>query len=183
MNRKGFTLIELLAVIILLGIVLVFTVPNILDTYKNSKLKTEKVFVDKLSDVIDGHIKLNSYEIEFNEEVDGKKCLEHTYEDDKEICTTDKTYTVKINKGEILVSKIIEGKLISESDYINAGNKDVKCNINAKIEVYKDSDYVYCHKVQASELACLTEEYIKSICPDENQTCYAIDTCVWEEAK
>lgn len=181
MNRKGFTLIELLAVIVLLGLVSVFTIPNISETYKNSKLKTEKVFVDKLSDVIDGHIKLNSYEIEFNIELDGKKCFEYTYEDEKEKCKEDKTYTVKINKAQFPISKIIEGNLISESEYINAGNKGVKCNINAKIEVYKDSDYVYCHKVQASELACLTEEYIKSICSNQNQTCYAIDTCIWEE--
>ena len=176
MNRKGFTLIELLAVIVLLGIVLIFTVPNVIDTYKNSKLKTEKVFVDKLSDVIDGHIKLNSDEIEFTEEIEGKKCLKYTYEDDKEICISDKTYTVKINKGTIPISKIIEGKLISESDYINAGNKDVKCNINAEIEVYKDSDYVYCHKVKKEELGCLTQKYKDSITSD-----YVIDTCVWSK--
>ena len=183
MNRKGFTLIELLAVIILFGLILVFTVPNVVEIYKNSKLKTEKVFIDKLSDVIDGHIKLNNYEIQFNEEIDGKKCLEYRYDSNKEICKEGKLYAVKINKGEITVGKIIEGNLIYESDYINAGNKDVKCNVNAKIEVYKDSDYVYCHKVQASELACLTEDYIKLICPDENKTCYAIDTCTWEEDK
>lgn len=160
MNRKGFTLIELLAVIILLGLVLVFTVPNIVDTYKNSKLKTEKVFVDKLSDVIDGHIKLNSSDFNFSQDGTAQK--------------EDQTGRVTIYKDMITINDIIEGKLISESDYINAGNKDVKCNIDAEIEVYKDSDYVYCHKVEKESLGCLTDEYKASITGD-----YVIDTCVW----
>ena len=160
MNRKGFTLIELLAVIVLLGLVLVFTVPNIIDTYKNSKLKTEKVFVDKLSDVIDGHIKLNSSDLYFTQDGTANK--------------EDVQGTVTIYKDIITINEIIEGNLISESDYINAGNKDVKCNINAEIEVYKDSDYVYCHKVKKESLACLTKEYKDSITGN-----YVIDTCVW----
>jgi prepilin-type N-terminal cleavage/methylation domain-containing protein len=160
MNRKGFTLIELLAVIVLLGLVLVFTVPNIVETYKNSKLKTEKVFADKLSDVIDGHIKLNSSNFNFLQ--DGTATKEGI------------EGTVTIYKDVITINKIIEGKLISESDYINAGNKDVKCNINAEVEVYKDSDYVYCHKVKKESLGCLTKEYKDSITGN-----YVIDTCVW----
>ena len=162
MNRKGFTLIELLAVIILLGLVLVFTVPNIVDTYKNSKLKTEKIFVDKLSDVIDGHIKLNSSDLSFTQ--DGTATKEG------------QSGTVTIYKSAITINEIIEGKLISVSDYINAGNKDVQCNINAGIEVYKDSDYVYCHKVKKEELGCLTQEYKDSITSD-----YVIDTCIWSK--
>lgn len=160
MNRKGFTLIELLAVIILLGIVLVFTIPNVMDTYKNSKLKTEKVFVDKLSDVIDGHIKLNSNDFNFVQDGTANK--------------EGQTETVTIYKSAITINDIIESKLISESDYINAGNKDVKCNINAEIEVYKDSDYVYCHKVKKESLGCLTNDYNNSITGD-----YVIDTCIW----
>lgn len=160
MNRKGFTLIELLAVIMLLGIVLVFAVPNILDTYKNSKLKTEKVFVDKLSDVIDGHIKLNSSDFTFLQDGTAQK--------------EGQTGRVTIYKDMITVNDIIEGKLISESDYINAGNKNVQCNVNAEIEVYKDSDYVYCHKVKKESLGCLTQEYKASSAGD-----YVIDTCVW----
>ena len=41
MNRKGFTLIELLAVLVVLGIVLVISIPSITDAYKNSKIKSE----------------------------------------------------------------------------------------------------------------------------------------------
>ncbi len=164
MNRKGFTLIELLAVIVLLGLVLVFTIPNITDTYKKSKLKTEKIFVDKLSDVIEGHIKLNSSELAFT--FDGRAQKDG------------QTGTVDIYKSTITIQNIINGNLLSETDYINAGNKETKCNVNAEIEVYKDSDYVYCHKLKKESLGCLTTEYKNSIITE-----YAIDTCIWEEVK
>ena len=36
MNKKGFTLIELLAVIVLLGIVLVITVPTVIGNVRNN---------------------------------------------------------------------------------------------------------------------------------------------------
>ena len=53
MNRKGFTLIELLAVIVILGIILTFAVPSITNIYKESKLKTEEMFLNELSKSID----------------------------------------------------------------------------------------------------------------------------------
>lgn len=40
MNRKGFTLIELLAVIVLLGLVLVVTVPSVIGSVNNSKISS-----------------------------------------------------------------------------------------------------------------------------------------------
>ena len=62
MNKKGFTLIELLAVIVVLGIVLVVTIPSIATSINNNKLSAlntlskeiakwydEKVLEDKLS--------------------------------------------------------------------------------------------------------------------------------------
>ena len=67
MNRKGFTLIELLAVIVILGIILTFAVPSITNIYKESKLKTEWMFLNELSKSIDSYVTLNSDKIAFNE--------------------------------------------------------------------------------------------------------------------
>ena len=67
MNRKGFTLIELLAVIVILGIILTFAVPSITNIYKESKLKTEEMFLNELSKSIDSYVTLNSDKIAFNE--------------------------------------------------------------------------------------------------------------------
>ena len=66
MNRKGFTLIELLAVIVVLGLVLLISVPIISDAYTKSKIKSEEVFVDRLTQAIDSYVKLNSDTMSFS---------------------------------------------------------------------------------------------------------------------
>lgn len=168
MNRKGFTLIELLAVIVVLALILVISFPNFLDVLKNNKLKNEQIFVDRLSQTIDSYVSLNSDEISFSSYRTGTK--------------TGSNGTVSIYKGTITVQNIIADKIISEEDYINPGNKDYinldtnrkGCNPDAIIEVYRDSDYVYCHKVKKDDLGCLSKEFKDSINGD-----YVVDTCVW----
>lgn len=164
MNRKGFTLIEVLAVIIVLAIILVIAAPSISNVYNNSKLKSEEVFTNRLSTIIGSYVKLNTDTIGFVREE------ESVAKDDQDIT---------IYKGTITINNIINDNLLPIEDYINAGNKDAQCNSNAMVEVYRDSDFVYCHKVEASSLGCITEEYIKSICHEEDETCYVIDTCIW----
>lgn len=165
MNRKGFTLIEVLAVIIILGIILVVAVPNLLNAYEASKLKSEEIFTGRLSGIIDSYIKLNSDEIGFTS--DGTATKEEEGE----------AYTVNISKGTINIQDIINDELISQEDYKNPGNTEVSCSTSAEIEVYRDSDFVYCHKVKKDSLGCLTDNYKNSITGD-----YVIDTCIWEEA-
>lgn len=162
MNRKGFTLIELLAVIVVLSLILVITFPNLTNVFKNSKLKNEQIFVDRLSQTIDSYVSLNSDQITFEDYGTGTK--------------TGSNGTVSIYKGTITVQNIINDKIITAEDYINPGNKEVQCNKNAEIEVYRDSDYVYCHKVKKDALDCLSKEFKDSITGD-----YVIDTCVWEK--
>lgn len=162
MNRKGFTLIELLAVIVVLALILVITFPNLTNVFKNSKLKNEQIFVDRLSQTIDSYVSLNSDQITFEDYGTGTK--------------TGSNGTVSIYKGTITVQNIINDKIITAEDYINPGNKEVQCNKNAEIEVYRDSDYVYCHKVKKDALDCLSKEFKDSITGD-----YVIDTCVWEK--
>ena len=156
MNKKGFTLIELLAVIVVLGLVLVVTIPTIGDSYRKSKLKSEEIFVKRLSEIIDEYIKLNSDELNDFEKIEDSYTKESQ---DKEVTVWKTTKTIK---------NIIDSGLLKSSDYVNAGNKDKKCNSNAQIEVYKDSDGVYCHKLYTDSLDCLTDEYV-------------IDTCVWSK--
>ena len=163
MNRKGFTLIELLAVLVVLGIVLVISIPSITDAYKNSKIKSEEAFVQRLTQTIDSYVKLNSDEITFGETGTGTK---------KE---NDSTYTITYQKGIVEVNKIIKSTILTQKDFINAGNKDAECNTNAQIEVYKDSDFVYCYKVAKDSLECLTDEYKNKIADN-----YVINTCAWK---
>ena len=164
MNRKGFTLIELLAVIVVLGLVLVVTIPSITSAYKNSKIKSEEVFVDRLTQAIDSYVKLNSDEIEYQSKGTGTK---------KE---NDKEYDITYQMGTITINDIIKDGILTQKDFVNAGNKEISCNTAAEVEVYKDSDFVYCYKMKKDNLNCFTEAYKENIDGD-----YAIDTCVWKE--
>ena len=162
MNRKGFTLIELLAVIVVLGLVLLISVPIISDAYTKSKIKSEEVFVDRLTQAIDSYVKLN--EIEYKSTGNGKKT-----ENGKE-------YDITYQKGTITIQKIIDDGILTQKDFVNAGNKDATCNTDAEVEVYKDSDFVYCYKVAKDSLGCLTDEY-----QDKIKDNYVINTCAWTE--
>ena len=166
MNRKGFTLIELLAVIVVLGLVLLISVPIISDAYTKSKIKSEEVFVDRLTQAIDSYVKLNSDTMSFSCESD--RCEGRKTENGKE-------YDITYQKGVITINDIINDGILTQKDFVNAGNKDATCNTTAKIEVYKDSDFVYCYKVHKDSLGCLTKEYKSTIKGD-----YAIDTCEWK---
>lgn len=164
MNRKGFTLIELLAVLVVLGIVLVISIPSITDAYKNSKIKSEEAFVQRLTQTIDSYVKLNSDEITFDITGTGIKNENGS------------KYTINYQKGKVEVSKIIKSGILTQKDFINPGNKDAKCKTDAQIEVYKDSDFVYCYKMPITNLTCLSDNY-KEKHKDET---YAINTCAWE---
>ena len=175
MNRKGFTLIELLAVLVVLGIVLVISIPSITDAYKNSKIKSEEAFTQRLSQIIDSYVKLNSDEFIFESAGTANK-----EEDDSiyQVNIWKASIIVENIKSEITVQNVIDDKLILEKDYVNPGNKDVKCNSNAEIEVYKDSDFVYCYKVERNKLGCLINKYNED--NDLPEKKYVINTCVWE---
>lgn len=166
MNRKGFTLIELLAVIVVLGLVLVVTIPSITSAYKNSKIKSEEVFVDRLTQAIDSYVKLNSDTMSFSCKSD--RCEGRKTENGKE-------YDITYQKGVITINDIIKDGILTQKDFVNAGNKETSCETSAEVEVYKDSDFVYCYKMKKDSLKCLTDTY------KENIGDYAIDTCVWKE--
>lgn len=177
MNRKGFTLIELLAVIVVLGLVLLISVPIISDAYTKSKIKSEEVFVDRLTQAIDSYVKLNSDTMSFSCKSDNK-CVGRKTVNEKD------TYTITYQMGIITINDIINDGILTQKDFVNAGNnnkdsnnnKDAKCNNDAEVEVYKDSDFVYCYKMEIDSLNCLTDAYKKN-------KKYAIDTCEWTPEK
>ncbi len=171
LNKKGFTLIELIAVIVILSIILVFVVPNLLDTYKRSKLKTEKAFVDQLSKGIESYITLYSNEMSFSK-VDGNFVKEIT--DNR----SDKpSYDVNVYKVDIKVKDIIKNNIIEASEYRNPGNREATCSQDAIIYIYRDSDFVYCFKMPPMD--CLTDDF-KS---EEGyvKDGYVLDTCIWKK--
>lgn len=163
-NRKGFTLIELIAVIVILSIILIVVTPNLIETYKESKLKSEGLFIKQLTKSVESYVSLNGSNLEYTYFAEAKKSLE----------VENRNYTVEVSKSEITIQDIIDSNIIEENEYRNPGNKDKKCDKEAEIEVYRDSDYVYCFKIKKDSFDCLTYEYKQSIGED------AIDTCIWK---
>ena len=169
MNRRGYTFIELLGVIVLLGLVLVISIPSITGALKRSRVKSEEVFLNKLSDTIDSFVSMHSDDFKYTFVNGGTK--------ENEIgSNTVKIYRAEINNSEITMQNIINDGLIKASDFKDPAFGD-ECNGNAIVEIYRDSDYVYCHKIRVDSLNCLSEDYI-----EEHSGIYAIDTCIWQYA-
>lgn len=177
MNKKGFTLIELLAVIVVLGLVLIISVPNLTDVYKNSKLKTEEIFIDKLSKRIEEYIDFNkdTWSFENGPVIKTKK-----------VPNSDSTEVTVWWKDDINFQELLESKLVTKGDFIDPNTKK-NCSegnsTNSTIEVYKDTDYVYCFVVRKKsfnieETSCLSDDYLnKYTMDDESQI---INTCPWD---
>lgn len=150
MNKKGFTIIELLATIIILAIVSGIATTGVLSAINTSKLKSEKVFVNKLSNLIDDYLDLvpptqkNGPTYTFN------KCKDA-------YCT--ETYSVtasqmlKSDGTQITISDLISAGVVTQNDLINPKNKKQCFNTSAnpEIVIYKDSDYVYHYYVDLSD--------------------------------
>lgn len=180
MNKKGFTLIELLAVIVVLGLVLIISVPNLTDVYKNSKLKTEEIFIDKLSKKIEEYIDFNKDTWSFENEAGIKT---------KKVPNSESTeVTVSVWSENITFQKLLDSKLVTKGDFIDPNTKK-NCSEgngttegNGIIEVYKDTDYVYCFVVRKKsfnieETSWLSDDYLnKYKMDDESQI---INTCPW----
>lgn len=172
MNKKGFTLIELLAVIVVLGLVLIISVPNLTDVYKNSKLKTEEIFIDKLSKKIEEYIDFNKDTWSFENEAGIKT---------KKVPNSESTeVTVSVWSENITFQKLLDSKLVTKGDFIDPNTKKNCSEGNGIIEVYKDTDYVYCFVVRKKsfnieETSCLSDDYLNKYTMGDE----IINTCPW----
>ena len=163
MNKRGFTLIELLATLAVLGIIMGIVLVSSTSLFKDRKSDTEDVFVDTLKDAVKiyiddlGGVDLNG----------------------SPVCTIEKSihpngvgiYEVKNKKitfKDITNSKY---KPLTEADMINPANKDEKCNINAEVHIYADSDFAYYYKFTGSELKCLSKDKNKGVISNLPEGC------------
>ena len=66
-------------------------------------------------------------------------------------------YIANIDGRNITFADIIDSKYkpLSESDLVNPANKDVKCNVDAIVNIYRDDDYVYYYSIDKNEFNCL----------------------------
>ena len=150
MNNKGFTLVELLAVVGILSVVMGIASVGVISAINASKKRSEKIFVDKLSNVIDEYIALkrpSGTSGNLNTSYTFTKCRNSSCNNENEKYTSN---AIKVES--IYIEELIEKKLEDEEKLINPSNKK-KCfeDKNPEIVVYRDTEYVYYYYVDLSE--------------------------------
>lgn len=145
MNNKGFTLVEMLAVVVILALVGGIATTGVINTINTSKTKSEKIFVDKLSNLIDDYLDLYRPTQEVGTTYKINKCANSTCSKKTEV------NIIKVTKsGNIHLRDLIDKKIISEADFINPKTKE-KClnegDNGPEIKVYRDEEYVYYYYV------------------------------------
>lgn len=178
MNRKGFTLVELLAVIVILGVIGGIATVSVLSTINKSKDKSEKIFVSKLSTLIEEYLDLYSGELQESgtAEYTFKKCKVkncNTSDESKSYSVTAKELSKK-NSSSVTIDDLIAKGLINEEDLINPKNKE-KCfnsSVETNVRVFRDNEYVYYYYVDLSGTSCeiSNENKIINTLPDSLKT-------------
>lgn len=142
MNRKGFTLIELLATIVILGIVSGIATYSVISAINTSKLKSEKIFVDKLSNLIDDYLDLYPPTMQTGITYTFTKCINDSCSENYSV---DANKIVKSDNNKITIKDLVDKGIVTYKDLVNPKNK-LECfdnSTNPEIVVYKDTDYVY----------------------------------------
>ena len=160
MNNKGFTLVELLATIVILGVVMGIATYGVLSAINNSKLKSEKLFTEKIGDSIKGYLSyygtkdLSPTETTYT----FNKCTRTNTDGECEINKTVSASEQKKLEGintynDITIETItsVNLKSFNKEDLINPRTKK-NCveGKNPIIRVFKDSDYVYYYYLDLS---------------------------------
>ncbi len=158
MNNKGFTLVELLATIVILGIVMGIASYGAISAINNSKIKSEKLFVDKIGTAIEGYLSIEGNRlVEIPDTtIEFQKCRSDQ-EDNSANCRTSELKelsTIHLKDiTEINNNSRFKIKTINESDLVNPKNKK-NCVIgdnNPEIRVFKDSEYKYYYYLDLTE--------------------------------
>ena len=141
MNNKGFTLIELLATVAILAIIGGVATYGVINTINNSRLKSEKIFVDKLSNLIDEYLALNRPTRVDSSTYTFTKCQNNTCSNSYQATATK---VIKTSGESIHLKDLVDDGIIDDAQLINPKNKQ-KCltGDGPEIKIYKDSDFVY----------------------------------------
>ena len=143
MKRKGFTLIELLAVIVILAVIALISIPMILNTVEKSKEGAAKVSAENYLDAVEKYIaiqEIDNYEIKLEKNKIYKVEEETNYEIEGEVDNTLYLNNVIKIKGEYPSDGYIkiEEKITYAEFTIN--NYLIECNESGICEVVGKQD-------------------------------------------
>ena len=111
--KKGFTLIELLGIIIILGLIMIFTVPNIINSLKNKDDKEYQTFVETITIATETYYQTHTETCDFNTNNNCNIEIQILIDNEliKENLINPKTGT-KISKTDVVVlTKNIDGTI------------------------------------------------------------------------
>ena len=151
MNKKGFTVVELIATLVVLGVVVGITVVSIGGIFGSAKKKSEKAFVETIKDAMEMY--LNSTQPQsYNYVSYDNKCLDKT--------TGEVKLEVSVESVDFNMV-LITTKALAYDEFVNPANKDkdnYSCDIAAKVNIYRDKDYVYYYSINKADLKCLNDD-------------------------
>lgn len=141
MNEKGFTLVEMLATIVLLALVMGIASYGVIGSINKSKNKSEQIFVEKLSPLIEEYIALYNSKLQEN---NPEYCIRN--------CGGAEEEKVMIKKiGSFNIKELVNNNFVDKSKLVNPANKkECFSNKNPEVIVYKDTEYVYYYYVDVS---------------------------------
>ncbi len=159
MNKKGFTLVELLATIVVLGILVGITVVASTGIFKNTKEKTEGVFIKTIEDALNMYLDSSARKLNFNYS--------------SVVCVLDKTHgKVNLYKAtdDLTFNDVLESDYspLTINDLVNPANKDTdkyQCSATGTLNIYRDADYVYYYRIDKSGFGCLNSTGILTNLP------------------
>ena len=157
MNKKGFTLVELLATLVILGVIIGITVVVTSTVFKNTKEKSEDVFISTIEDALDMYLDSDAKNLHFSKDPDDAVCqLSKTHGVvDLFRAMDDITFEDVINSS---VAPITKEEMVNPA---NKGSQDAahpyECNVNGLLEIYRDADYVYYYRISKKSFECFTK--------------------------
>ena len=160
MNNKGFTLVELLATIVILGVIMGIASYGVITAINNSKIKSERLFTEKIGDAIQGYLYYSASKelTEIESTYTFTKCTKlksnGECEEEKNVNAKElKEITEGNTYNDVVLSKITNNSLktLNKNDLINPKTK-MNCveGKDPTIRVFKDSDYVYYYYLDLS---------------------------------
>lgn len=164
MKNKGFTLVELLAVVTLLGLIALITIPVITNTMSKQK---EKLYYDQLNQLIKAAQNWGTDNTETLNSLSKK-------------CGNDYTITLAQLRNENGTVNAEQYVSYLDKDFVNPKTDENFTDSEISIKVYKNNkSYIYC--IQTSDCTDTIQEYQETasrICCDGSNLKERINSCI-----